>query len=368
MLFCTSACANYLPKARLLAHSVKAVMPDSVFILCLVERDILAMPDTLSMFDEVITAEQLDLDDFESFIFRHTIVEAATAVKPALMQYLLQHRPAENKVVYLDPDVCVYAAFTELEHLLDEHSVVLTPHLLRPGNIDMELSALAHGCFNLGFLAVSRSAGADAFLNWWADRLRTYCRDDIPNGLFTDQRWIDLAPCFFEVYILKHHGYNFATWSLLHADMRCAGTEYTVNGDPLRFIHFSGTDSGTVDRAVRDWACGETRALFAGLHADYRKRLHDFDHDRASALPWSYGRYHNGEAVQNAARIAFRDGLSPCRSNPFAHNNKIHLARTGLRMSMLPVLRKLARACGLKSVRTGLRSLAASLGARSWKG
>ena len=32
------------------------------------------------------------------------------------------------------------------------------------------------------------------FIDWWADRLRQFCYDEVPNGLFTDQRWVDLAP------------------------------------------------------------------------------------------------------------------------------------------------------------------------------
>src|SRR3546814_8145195 len=76
----------------------------------------------------------------------------------------------------------------------------------------MEISSLAHGSYNLGFLAVSRSANSQAFLQWWADRLFLYCYDDKSRGIFTDQKWIDLAPSFFDVAILKHHGYDFATW------------------------------------------------------------------------------------------------------------------------------------------------------------
>ena len=48
-------------------------------------------------------------------------------------------------------------------------------------------------------------------INWWAERLYLFCYDDIQNGVFTDQKWIDLAPCFFDTYIFKHHGYDFAT-------------------------------------------------------------------------------------------------------------------------------------------------------------
>ena len=42
------------------------------------------------------------------------------------------------------------------------------------------------------------------FANWWNNRLQLYCYDDIPRGIFTDQRWVDLAPAYFDVYIMKN--------------------------------------------------------------------------------------------------------------------------------------------------------------------
>ena len=91
----------------------------------------------------------------------------------------------------------------------------------------------------MGILTVNRSDEAIRFINWWADRLYLFCYDDIARGIFTDQKWIDLAPCFFDVEIFKHRGYDFATWSLLDCGMTEENGKFFVKGDPLRFIHFS---------------------------------------------------------------------------------------------------------------------------------
>src|SRR5690606_21139338 len=209
---------------------------DARFVLCLVEREVHPAAAAFPHFDEVVLAKDAGWENFDAFMFRHSIVEASTAVKPRFMQHLLESHPGDDKFVYLDPDVLVYSDLSELEAILDRESIVLCPHLLRPGNIDMEISSLAHGSYNLGFLAVSRSDNSQAFLQWWADRLFLYCYDDKSRGIFTDQKWIDLAPSFFDVHILKHHGYDFATWSLLGSDLREVDGRYVANGDPLRFI------------------------------------------------------------------------------------------------------------------------------------
>lgn len=307
MIYYTSICSNYLPKAMALAESVKRHNNDAKFILCLVEREVPQIARDFPHFDEVVLAKDAGWENFDAFMFRHSIVEASTAVKPRFMQYLMERFTESNKFVYLDPDVLVYSEFVELKRILDRDSIVLAPHLLRPGNIDMEISSLAHGSYNLGFLALSRSDNAQAFVKWWADRLFLFCYDDKARGIFTDQKWIDLAPSFFDVHILKHHGYDFATWSLLGSDMRVAGDGYVVNGDPLRFIHFSGLDSGTIDKAIGWWLTDDNKACFVDLYADYKRRLAAHGQEVLGRIPWSYATYADGRAIARETRVAFRD-------------------------------------------------------------
>lgn len=307
MIFYTSICSNYLPKAMTLAESVKRHCPGAKFVLCLVEREVPVAAASCPDFDEVVLAKDAGWDNFDRFMFRHAIVEASTAVKAQFMLNLLERFPDEDKFVYLDPDVLVYSNLSELERLLDDESIVLCPHLLRPGNIDMEISSLAHGCYNLGFLGISRAQNSHAFLTWWAERLFQFCYDDINRGIFTDQRWIDLAPCFFDVSVLKHHGYDFATWSLLNSDLREVDHSYQVNGDPLRFIHFSGLDSGTIDRAIGWWLTDSNRDTFVKLYQEYKELLAAHGQETLGKLPWTYANYADGQKISKEARVAYRN-------------------------------------------------------------
>lgn len=330
MIYFTSICSNYLPKAMALAESVKRHCKDATFVLCLVEREVPQVARDFPHFDEIILAKDAGWDEFDRFMFRHSIVEASTAVKPQFMRNLLVRFPQNDKFVYLDPDVLAYGDFEELERTLDTASVVVCPHLLRPGNIDMEISSLAHGTYNLGFVAVRRSDNAQRFLDWWAERLFLFCYDDKSRGIFTDQKWIDLAPSFFDVHILKHHGYDFATWSLLGSDLRRTDDGHVVNGDPLRFIHFSGLDSGMIDRAMGWWLTGDNRADFETLYREYLGLLEAHGQATLGKTPWSYANYADGRKISNATRVAYRDpALWEKIPRPFASSDAEITAATG---------------------------------------
>ena len=80
MIVTTSCCSNYLAKAATLAATVKSVMPDVTFVVCLVEREVPSEAATIEAFDRVMLARDLGFDNFENFLFPHDIVEASTAV------------------------------------------------------------------------------------------------------------------------------------------------------------------------------------------------------------------------------------------------------------------------------------------------
>lgn len=320
MIVFTSICANYLHKARTLSDSVKRHMPDAKFIVCLVEREV-KEEFNYPAFDEIVLAKDAWNGNFNRFIYKHAIVEASTAVKGQFFRYLFSSYPDENEFIYLDPDTYVYADFVELKEMLKTRPIVVCPHLLQPGNIDMELSSTAHGVYNLGFLAVNHSDEAMRFIDWWAERLYLFCYDDILKGIFTDQKWIDLAPCFFDVQICKHHGYDFATWSLMNCDMTVENGVYKVHGDPLRFIHFSGYGK-VIENCMNNWL-PEGDHPFRELYKAYSLEHEKNNADNISKTVWSYATYESGEKIDDSLRLKYRVDYDFMFSmeNPFALSN-----------------------------------------------
>jgi hypothetical protein len=303
MIIFTSICANYIHKARTLADSVKKNIPDAKFFVCITERKKTEQM-SYNSFDRVVLAKDVWDGNFNQFIFKHTIVEASTAVKACFFQYLMKNFPDENNFIYLDPDCYVYSDFVEVRQLLKKRPIILCPHLLQTGNIGMELSSTAHGVYNLGFLAVNNSEEAARFIAWWAERLSLYCYDDIPRGIFTDQKWIDLAPCFFDTEVLKHRGYDFAPWSLLNCDMKIQNGECLISGDKLRFIHFSGYGE-TAKKCMDDWL-PQGEHPFRELYRQYSEKHDKNDYDNVSLTTWSYSRYYSNEKIQDLIREKYR--------------------------------------------------------------
>jgi hypothetical protein len=160
------------------------------------------------------------------------------------------------------------------------------------------------------------------FAKWWGNRLYRFCRDDIPNGLFTDQRWIDLVPAFFDnVGILRSPRLNVATWNLRRRVLEGSVAEgLRVNGEPLGFYHFTGFDSGA-HKAMAD-KNAQGNATVEALVQWYLDATNNLAEDPLAKVRWAYGTFSDGTPVQAAQRIVYRDrpDLQDAFADPFDIN------------------------------------------------
>lgn len=310
MLVYTSVTKSYLPKARVLAKSVKRFHPDWTFVLLYSDDLPVGFDFKREPFDEILTIEQLGLPNWKAWAFGHELVELCTAVKGPAAELLAQ-RPGVHKIMYLDPDIKVFNSLSSLESLLDQYEILLTPHLLDAEKDinaiqDNEISALKHGVYNLGFFAARTSGQGLDFIRWWAERLRLFCRADIPNGLFTDQRWCDLAPAFFSgLGIVRDRGFNVATWNIAHRPLSKKEMGIFFVADvPLRFYHFTSYDNGDGFGMLMKYASNQTIAH--ELWDTYGKDLLAEGQGDERYRGWSYGQFENGEPISREARRLYQ--------------------------------------------------------------
>jgi hypothetical protein len=322
-----------------------------------------------------VPLETLPLPSARQLCFRYTLLELNTAVKPWMFEHLFSF--GYDRVVFLDPDILVYSPLAEVEDAPPETFLMLTPHLtgfISGDDFPSERWMLLAGAYNLGFLAVSRRPPLDAFLGWWKGKLERQCLVDVANGLFVDQKWMDLAPGLFPgVLVLRHDGYNVAYWNLEQRRIVGKGEAVTVNGQPLRFLHFSGFDpdlGGRVSRhhhALMLAGIGEARDLYES----YRAALRAAGHETFRHAPYPFGSFSDGTPIPNAARAAYRESperQDACGEDPFAHPELFAGNRDALRRPPLAAragvlsYRFFSRARPLvrlvpKPVRTAIREL-----------
>ena len=174
---CTIISENYLPYARVLAKSFLALHPESRFFVLLVGR---AQPhiDRSEEPFEIIEVEELpNLPEPRSFLFKYTVLECNTAVKPYFLEHLFKTHEVE-KLAYFDPDIQILTALAPLCESLDCDSIVLTPHLTAPlsdGMFPDELAILRAGAYNLGFIGLRWSSTTQDFLRWWQGHVFDCC-------------------------------------------------------------------------------------------------------------------------------------------------------------------------------------------------
>ena len=323
----TSITANYIPKARVLAHSAKQFHPNAQFHLVLCDL----IPDSIVLenepFDSIITVEELGIPHLHAWIFKHAIVEMCTGVKGLAFQTILDRYNAE-KVFFFDPDMVILSPLDSLLEQLDNYSILLTPHQTVPeatedAIIDNEICSLKHGVFNLGFLGIRNSEQGKEFIQWWRDRCLDYCYDDIPRGLFTDQKWVDLTPAFFsDYYVLRDPIYNVATWNLSHRQATGSLAEgIYINGEPICFYHFSGFDSGAQEVMLNKYG-GKSPVLFE-LRQWYLQECDRFDQAKLGKHPCHYATFDNGEKITKDQRLLYRyrKDLQEIYPNPFSTFN-----------------------------------------------
>lgn len=257
----TSITANYFAKARVLCNSLKEHNPQSKFILGISDQIPSFIDLSKEPFDGVVQTKELkEIKNKDSYFFKHTITELCTAVKPLLALDIMNKY--NTNVIYLDPDIGVFNNLNELENMFEDNSILLTPHQYVPENEDIyvrenEILFLKRGTYNFGFFGVKNNDEGKKFLIWWAERLNKYCFDDNLEvrkelehdgllGLFTDQKWGDLIPSFFDNYkVIKEPGYNVCTWNLSSRKVEhIKDNAFKINNKPLFFFHFSGFDSG----------------------------------------------------------------------------------------------------------------------------
>lgn len=305
----TVVAKNYVPFARVLAESFRRYHPHiPLFVVLADEVDGYFDPAAESF--HVLTLDDLDIPQRKRFCFQYSRQQVVVATKAYLLSYLLDH--GFNSAIFLDADILILGDLDPLFAIVEQHAIVLTPHLLAPltgaERAARELSILLAGTYNGGFVGVSQAQATRAFLAWWQDRLYRHCCHAVERGMHYDQHWLDFVPVYFEdVHILRDPTYNVAYWSLPERNAHVPDNSSDGNSEACRFFHFSGFDPEqppAVTRYSPRLTMGNVGPAVS-LFDRYSDLLKAAGYEAAKQWPYAYGVFDNGVPIPEAARVRY---------------------------------------------------------------
>jgi hypothetical protein len=316
----------YLPKALVLAESLLKHGSEKIKIYIIDRKCDVDLPESLAEF---VWIEDVGVPNLFEMAFKYDITEFSTSVKPFITLKLLE---SVGKVIFLDPDTCVYHSIENIFDELDEHPIVLTPHYINPqknDQVDSDMGMMRFGSFNLGFYAVNRSEEALSFLRWWSDRCFRFCYFETQFGLSTDQKWVSIAPCFFpNLYVSFNLGYNMAFWNVHERVlMNSLDGKYVVNGDyALIFFHFSSFDENNPELLSKRLfpERGKGRKDLLDLSINYKAALQTHTIEASKRL-YAFDYMSNGDYISPTLRRAYACvvGDLPPGHDPFDSNGPV---------------------------------------------
>jgi hypothetical protein len=242
VFFCTIATRSHVGQALACLRSVARFHPEARLALLAVgalELPADAPPLRVVPFEACVPARIA-----RTMRARYSQAELCCAAKPYLIAHLLGNGAGE--VHYLDADCFAYASLAPLSEQLAHADVLLTPHALSPipddGRTPRALTILRGGAFNAGYMGVRNTTEGTRFARWHGEMTHRHARNAPDEGMCFDQRWLDLVPALFPgAAICRDAGANVAYWNLHERSLAQDDTgAFRVNGEPLRFFHFSG--------------------------------------------------------------------------------------------------------------------------------
>jgi len=344
--FCTIVAKNYFGYARSVAQSLRLKHPESLIFCFLADR----IDNKFVQENEdfiLIESHELGIPNFESFCFKYDVVELATAIKPYAMKFILE-RYNVSKLIYLDPDIYVFQRLDFIFSLLEDHSIVLTPHITQSfpedgkGMVDQHI--LLAGIYNLGFIGIANTKNTKLFLEWWQHKLYEYCLMDSANGMCVDQKWLDFAPIMFKgVYVMQKDGYNISYWNLHEHKLEYKEGTWYCDNEFLYFYHFSGFSikNITIISKYQNRFSLINRPELKPLFEFYKELLLLNRQDECSKWAYSYGFYSDGSKIQNHDRKSYyilginRHEVS---SNPFEKKHYLQWKIKSIFFSLRPYI------------------------------
>ncbi|MEJ0046135.1 MAG: hypothetical protein WDN04_08420 [Rhodospirillales bacterium] len=150
----TIVSTNYIAYAATLMRSVAEHVPDAKRFIIL--SDTPRKFTNVNLFATLLSCEEIGIAHIENMKMWYSVIEFNTAIKPYAFLFMFEQCDFDE-ACYIDPDILLFSGMDEVFTALQDHSCVLTPHMLEPlqdGKEPSDLTIMKSGVYNLGFLGL----------------------------------------------------------------------------------------------------------------------------------------------------------------------------------------------------------------------
>lgn len=283
---CTIVATNYIPQALAFLESFRKfdqVTPCTILVVDVSSIDIVCDSQTKFISPHSLPINPLIL---QSMYLYYDQVELATSLKPLLLRHLLHN--GATTATYIDPDTQIFSSLEHIFNLNLGSNAVLTPHRFSPlpklaNSFYSEKTFLKYGTYNLGFISVNQSS--HSLLDWWSEKLIFDSTRFINDDVFTDQKWANQLPSYFECLIYKGPEINIAPWNLDERILTRVDDIIYSRDIPVVMIHFSqmssqlakGMDSNLWEATLQEnLVDNNSLEIIYNLTNDYKAKLLDY--------------------------------------------------------------------------------------------
>ena len=217
---------NYLEQGKHAIISAKIYNPNHTTILLIDD------PDCTDIGDIRLSPQDINLS-MDNWLIVGRV---------AIVEFVLDQLGFDT-AIFVDGDTLTYNAYTDIQSEVDQHSMVVIPHITKPLPNDDKFPQnriiSLSGNYNTGVWAASKS-GLD-FIRWWKDQTTQYPVTRTDLGLVNEQGWLRFAGDFDDnTKIFRHPGYNVAYWNIKQRQLSVQDNKILIDNKPLVIMHFSG--------------------------------------------------------------------------------------------------------------------------------
>ncbi len=238
--FCTYFDHHFLDRGLALYHSLRHHGTQfTLWVLCMDPEchDVLTQMHLPAM--EIISMAQLESRDRDLLKAKNnrSPIEYYFTCTPCLPLFVLRKHPEIDAVTYLDADLFFFQNPEPVFEAIGDNSIAIIPH----GYPSKLTYREKYGIYNVGLLFFKRDEQGLACLRWWRKQCLEWCYLRVETGRFADQKYLDDWPRRFRnVAVLKHKGFNLATWNMGNYHIHSVKHQVMVDEQPLVFFHFQG--------------------------------------------------------------------------------------------------------------------------------